>query len=178
MFLFIVSMGSCVSIRSILFYKRVTQKYAESDRTYILKVPFIRQDDQSCCGRFSLAMVIGYWTGNVDLASEFAKFGICPINGFSGGELKNLAISKGFKAILFTGETSDIFKHLKATRPIIVLTGKEGTRHYVVVNGYSEIDKHIIFIDPDKGMLFQDIEEFYELWTQANRFALLIIPSE
>jgi len=164
----------CSSISSNL----VTQEYAESDRTFILKVPVINQKNPECCGRVSLAMVMGYWTEKLDEAISFATMGVCPKGGFSGKELKNLAISHGFQVYIFSGEIVNLIEHIKATRPIIVMIGDEGSRHYVVVNGYSDVDKRIIFIDPARGTVFMDFTDFHAIWTQSKRFAMLIVPKE
>jgi ABC-type bacteriocin/lantibiotic exporter with double-glycine peptidase domain len=164
-----------VFYRDIFDKKELSSEAKESEETYILKVPFLKQTREDCCGLTVLAMVARYWREDQDQVELLAT--ACPEKGFSGKDLLALAVAQGFKGLIYKGSLPDLFKHLTATRPLIVLLDRYGLLHYVVVVGYAQ-DGRIALHDPAEGPVVYDIQFFLDLWKRAKYFTLLIVPKE
>lgn len=162
--------------RDIFDKSELEEEAKQAEDTYILKVPFIKQENETCCGAASLAMNIQYWTEDPESVA-FLKGIECPEKGFKGKELMAMAVAKGFKAVIYKGGLPDLFKHLTATRPVMVMLKRYGALHYVVVVGYSQ-DGRIIINDPLKGQVVYDNEFFMDLWKGARYFSMLVVPKE
>ncbi|MBW1712501.1 MAG: C39 family peptidase [Deltaproteobacteria bacterium] len=157
------------------FDKRsLEQKDIDSEETYILEVPQVKQAADNCCGLAALAMVVHYWREKPE-SIEFVKEHQCPPEGFTGQELVRIAVSQGFKALVYKGSLPDLFKHLSATRPVIVILQRYGGLHYVVVVGHSQ-EGGLIVNDPAKGQIIYEIGYFMESWKKAKYFSMMVVP--
>ena len=162
--------------RGITNKRSLTKKDIESPDTYILTVPFIKQQSENCCGQAALAMVLLYWTDRPETVG-FLKQHECPKEGFSGKQMVDMAVSQGFKAMVYQGSLADLVKHISATRPIIVIIDNIGALHYVVVTGFSKKGEFIIN-DPLSGRKVYKQDFFVDLWARAGYFALMAVPRD
>jgi ABC-type bacteriocin/lantibiotic exporter with double-glycine peptidase domain len=167
--LFIIVISSCVTSP----FRKPDYDFIHSTNTFILKVPFIEQDNKSTCGYAALLMVMKYWGIDKELKYLEHKYPLSK-NGLSGHELMNVAKNEGFKSVIYKSNRDDLYKHIRDTRPIIVMIGSEKKRHYVVVCGWS-IDEKIFVMDPLKGLLYIDYVDFSRMWDASNNFAMIVI---
>jgi ABC-type bacteriocin/lantibiotic exporter with double-glycine peptidase domain len=159
--------------KELVVNRKLTEEDINSDNTYILDIPFKEQTQANCCGLVCLSMVLEYWTESPFI---FNMENIdCPEKGFSGKELKEIAIAKGYNAFIYKGDLADIYKNLSLTRPVIVILRNLGSNHYVVVSGYSQ-DGKLIVNNPSEGRMFYDPESFMNRWEKANYFSFLVLP--
>ncbi len=156
-------------------YHQVTAEYEAGDQTLILDVPVKRQASGPCCGSACLAMVLSYWGLDPAAVSAVAG-GPCPKEGYSGGELADLARSVGYTARVYTSSFEDLEAQVVATRPVIVMLGGEGRRHFLVVVGLSRDRSRVIMNDPTSGRVFLETADFRERWRISANFALLVLP--
>jgi len=156
-------------------YAPVSADYETSADTRVLNVPVHLQKKGPCCGSACLGMVMAYWDISPSAVSAL-ETGPCPRNGFSGEELAGLANSVGFSARVYSSGLDDLFSHLEATRPVIVMLGGEGQRHFMVAVGHSKDKSRIIFNDPAHGRVWLSLEDFRDRWRMAANFALLAVP--
>ena len=163
------------SFAGCVHYRSVDEEYALSPRVMILNIPLIRQTKSDCCGSASLAMVLRYWDADPELVRSTKRMA-CPKFGFTGVALKRIASDGEFRSTIFKGTVYDVKHHLDATRPLIAMLGKLGQRHYVVLSGYSREDDRMILTDPSRGLVYLKAETFLDLWSNSNRFLLLVIP--
>jgi ABC-type bacteriocin/lantibiotic exporter with double-glycine peptidase domain len=158
--------------------RQLTEKDIHSEETYVLDIPVKKQKSANCCGIACLEMVLSYWA---EPAKQTLNFNIenndCPKNGFTGKELKEMAIIDGYNAFVYKGDLKDIYKNLSAARPIIVILKIFGSNHYVVVSGYSQ-NGNLVINNPSEGRMFWDLEDFMDRWKKANYFSMLILPKK
>ena len=153
----------------------VSKAYLNSTETCILNIPFEKQEAPNRCGLTCLSMVMHYWNG-ASQSSELNDRFDCPSQGFSGGELRGIAEKAGYKAYIFRGRLGYLYHHLQATRPIIVILGKEGARHYYVAVGYSKAGD-VVLADPATGLIAVSAEAFTDAWKKADCFSMLVVPA-
>jgi predicted double-glycine peptidase len=165
--------GACASSGP----RPVTASWADSPETYLLPLSLVSQKSQACCGAASLAMVASYWTGLPETAHTINDIA-CPEQGFSGQELAQIAQSLGFDALIYQGSLADINRHLAATRPVIVMLGREKSRHFAVVAGHGGKGEEIVLHDPAAGRVVWRNKNFLKHWEQAGRFLLLVVPKQ
>lgn len=157
-------------------YHHVTPDYIKCENNFIIDVPVIKQKGNNCCGVACLSMVITYWYIYDDHLLDLLQKLKCPKKGFSGKELKSIAENNGFNAYIFRGRMYDILRHIKSTRPLIVMLGSGKIRHFSTIVGFSEEKQHVILIDPNKGMVYMKYKDFMVAWEESKRFTLLIVP--
>ena len=160
--------------RGVVNKRSLTTEDIQSPDTYILPVPFISQPSEQCCGQAALAMVLLYWREKPETI-RFIKEHECPKTGFTGKQMVEMAVERGFKALVYKGSLPDLLKHVTATRPIIVIIDNLGALHYVVVTGFSK-NGELIINDPLKGRVVYKEKFFLDLWERAKYFALMIVP--
>ena len=170
--------GGCATPMGLAYNELfVNTKLSEEDlhgeKTYVLKVPLVKQKSGACCGLAALAMVMDYWTEKPVYAKKFEEMD-CPPKGFTGAALKAISKTNGFEAVTYQGSLPDLFKHLTATRPLIVMLKTYTARHYVVVIGHSD-EGRLVINDPIKGTIFFGMEDFLSRWKGANRFTMLVV---
>ncbi|MBI5845281.1 MAG: C39 family peptidase [Deltaproteobacteria bacterium] len=156
-------------------HNQVSAEYEKGGETYILDVPVRLQEKGPCCGSACLGMVMAYWGLSPEAVSALLA-SPCPREGFSGEELCGVAASVGYSARVYSSRIDDLFGHLSATRPVIVMMGEEGRRHFAVAVGYSKDRSRIILNDPAHGRVWLDSEDFADRWRKAANFALLAVP--
>jgi len=141
----------------------------------VLSVPFVQQQSAGECGAACLAQVIGYWTHDRTFPAAVMEPS-CPEGGCTGKQLTERARSRGFDALIFQGTLETLFNHLQAARPVIVMLGEEGTRHYSVVCGHSISEGAVVLQDPLRGCLSVDDDLFFEAWKASYFFTLVVTP--
>lgn len=156
-------------------YNPVSAEYEKGGDTYITNTPVHMQKKGPCCGSACLGMVMAYWDISPAAISALEN-GPCPREGFSGEELKGLATSLGLSARVYSSGLDDLFASLAATRPVIVMLGGEGQRHFMVAVGHSKDKSRIILNDPAHGRVWLGVDEFHDKWRKAANFALLVVP--
>ncbi len=167
--LFIIVISSCAESP----FRKPDFNFVQSTNTYILRIPFIEQKNESRCGYASLLMVMKYWGIDKELKELEHKYPLSK-DGLSGHELMIIAKKEGFKSVIYKSDRDDLYKHIQETRPIIVMLGSKKKRHYVVVCGWS-IDEKIFVMDPLKGLLYIDYVDFAGRWNASNNFAMIAI---
>ncbi|MEW5735487.1 MAG: cysteine peptidase family C39 domain-containing protein [Thermodesulfobacteriota bacterium] len=154
-------------------FHKVTPAYSEGEDTFVLDLPYFSQKKDSCCGAACLAMLAGYWKGTG--AGADMNTGSCPEEGFSGGELVEMAERAGFSALLFKTDLAGLLTEVAATRPVIVMLGAQGGRHYAVCYGFSQDRGQVVLADPGRGRVYCSNTEFMQSWRQAKGFALVVV---
>ena len=98
----------------------------------------------------------------------------------SGAELKTCLEQAGFTCHVFRGTLDEaptgLLRHLKASRPLLVMLGPEGKRHCALVAGYDPVRHLVALADPTYGHVATPEAKFMERWSQAGYFTLLALP--
>lgn len=146
---------------------------------FYLEVPYIHQAD-NYCGPAALAMVFRYWKhpGNQhEIAGNFVPF---PDKGLSGEQLKQTVTAGGLRAYSFKGKRSDLIKHLRKGRPLIVALDPSfpsSTNHYIVLVGWISASEKWIVHDPASGSYLKcDAEKLEARWNKLGNWTLLVMP--
>jgi hypothetical protein len=145
-------------------------------RARLLDVPFVPQSE-ALCGGAAAAMMFRYWRSVPAYAEDFASLVGDSAEGISLGDLARAVRERGWRALPFSGTSSEVREHLAQGRPVIALIEDRPRRyHYVVVVAWAT--NQIVFHDPARGPFRVVAEqEFDRAWAVTNRTALLILPS-
>ena len=144
-------------------------------------VPYIPQATEHACGAAALAMVFEHW-GVPRAAAEALRPGaVKGEEGISAGALRDLARAKGLHAFLIQGEEADLVREVELDRPVLVgLVQRYSDRaysHYEVVTGINRRTRHVLMLDPGRGLREDDLGSFAVEWQGAGRLALVVGPS-
>lgn len=143
-----------------------------------LTVPFVPQQKDTCAAA-SLAMVLRYWDADVsqdDIAAELLQ---PQLHGILGSRLEAFARSRGFTAIAYAGDLSQLRDYVAKGRPLIVAwkVGRDQF-HNVVVTGLDEAAGDIVVNDPAVGADRRvPAKDFEKRWAGAGHWTLLVLPS-
>lgn len=144
----------------------------------LLEVPFVAQR-QDGCATAALAMVLRYWG---DPAPEAGLAGALPADsarGVAGSRLAELARARGYRAIAYAGDLSQLRDYLGKGRPLIVAHKTGSSRyHDVVVIGVDDAAQEVVVHDPAIGPGRRiSFRSFEERWRGAGHWTLLVLPS-
>src|SRR5262245_65905263 len=71
-----------------------------------------------------------------------------------------------------------LLRQVDEGRPVLVMTGEEDDRHYVLFVGYDEVPGNVCVLDPLRGQVVWPMSTFDRIWSQAGRFSLLAVPAK
>lgn len=146
-----------------------------------LDVPLQTQRTETECGIAAAQMVSAYYQRPFPEAQLASLHERARGVGVTGQDLKDAFEGAGYFAAIFAGTLDDpvsgLKRHLDAGRPLIVLVGGEGQRHYWVVAGYDD-DAGIVFINDPAGVrLGVKYARFDEAWARAGRMTVVAAPA-
>ncbi len=124
----------------------------------------VKQVDLKDCGACSLLSVIKYYNGYVPLETILIDTHTTRL-GTTAFHIIQTAIKYGFDAV---GMKVDIDYLEKINLPAIAHTQVDNQyNHFVVIYKYDKAKKQITLMDPAKGIVNVDIDEFLESWTNV-----------
>jgi ABC-type bacteriocin/lantibiotic exporter with double-glycine peptidase domain len=152
------------------------------DRGWVLVsgLHLIRQTGEDDCGAAALAMMLHHWSvpasADTILGAVHSKSG----HGITLAALRDFARQKGLSAFVIKGEMADLDNEVGMNRPVLVgLVQRVGSRalsHYEVVAGINQTTRHMLLLDPARGLREHDFDGFAAEWDRAARPTLVIVP--
>lgn len=145
-----------------------------------LQVPYVPQTD-ALCGGAAAAMVFRYWG---DAHADVEQFGTLVERraggaaGIAADVLTQAIRSRGWRTDRAGSSLASLGQHVDAGRPVIVLIAdRRDIYHYVVVVGLT--DDAVVIHDPSWGP-YRSIKRsaFERVWTAAQHWSLVVVPSE
>jgi predicted double-glycine peptidase len=168
----------------------------------VLAVPYVRQSSQADCGMAVLVSVMEYYKGPTYSQHVLLdRYPAASPRGYSLGELRDIARTHDFAGFVVPGDKTFLRKQLGRGRPLIVplriqendsplpgaptlstrLVGPLLNRvldtsydHYMVVVGMDDERRKVITIDPARGPVELDLDDFAASWERMNNAVLLI----
>src|SRR5579864_2568701 len=127
-----------------------------------IDVPFVKQE-RNGCGAASIAMVMQYWQrqqgkmAGADASQIQRALYSERAHGIFAWEMERYFGEHEFRAFAFSGEWSDLKRHLEKGRPLIVALkpGSGADLHYVVVAGVDQERKLVLVNDPAERKLLE-----------------------
>ena len=149
----------------------------------VLPLPVVEQDKLYECGLVSLSSLCHYYRVDVpdDLRDALIKLAL-DRHGLSGEEVSNALHTLGMEVWIFEGaldrSPTGLLRQVDEGRPVLVMTGEEDDRHYVLFIGYDEVPGNVCVLDPLRGQVVWPMSTFDRIWSQARRFSLLAVPEK
>ncbi len=135
-----------------------------------------RQTQANTCALACIEAVLEYWDIRATGEEIREKLGETPEEGYTLGQLRDLARAYGLKAYIVKGDISFLKHHTGLGRPVIVTLKRYNTNHSVIVLE-AEPDGPIIAMDPAPGGLVRiSGPVFLRQWEELNKPALLVAP--
>jgi predicted double-glycine peptidase len=152
-----------------------------SASTQLLDVPYLPQTED-LCGGAAVAMVLRYWGERQVYPEDFAALVNRSASGIRTDVLTSDVKRRGWQALPVNADRSSsgawMRDQLDRGRPIIALVEVRPNRyHYVVIVAWTS--EHVIVHDPARAP-FRVLSRpaFDQMWAQAGRWALLLLPPE
>lgn len=141
----------------------------------LLEVPFIPQSE-ALCGGAAAAMVLRYWGAAGAAPEDFAHLVREAEGGIRTHDLARAVEGLGWRTLPFRAELAELRGQVSQGRPVIVLLAVGGGRfHYVVIAGWA--GEVAVLHDPARAPYrFVAEEELARAWSEAGRWALLVLP--
>jgi len=157
---------------------------ALSEGAIRLQVPFVPQEHARGCGWSVASMLFRYYDHPIsDEDRELLKRNPESDVGVTGRALRELLARNGFRAAIFEGAPLDetgprgVLYHLSRGWPLVVMISPHGVnRHYVIVSGIDERRGLVVMVEPVRGEVVCERQDFNNLWERGNYFALLAVP--
>jgi hypothetical protein len=146
-----------------------------------IDVPFIRQE-KNACGAASIWMVMKYWQPEApaDVAQIQQQLYSEEAGGIYATDMSKYFESRGYRAIAFHAEWTDLEEQVAKGRPLIVSLerNRRGVPlHYVVVAGIDSVSNLVLLNDPaQRKLLSMSRTEFEQSWRATDNWALLALP--
>ena len=162
------------AVAGLLAVCAVAPLHAESST---LNVPFIAQKP-NYCGPAALAMLANYYGHAVSQDEVASAIYLPDIGGTLTSELGDYARRFNLWVRPYRGSIEDVRQKLNAGVPLLVL-GKFGNQpHYFVVLGWDDF-RQIVTVHSDTRPRYEmRVEDFLRHWDRANRWTLLVCPTE
>lgn len=140
----------------------------------VLPVPFVAQEKDGCAAA-ALAMVMRHWGQPADVEAIARELREPELRGIRGSRLEAFARGRGFSAVAYKGDLTQLRDYLRKGRPLIVAWGLEKGVHDVVVVGD---DGDVVLVhDPAAGASQRVAStEFERRWQRAGHWTLLVLP--
>jgi ABC-type bacteriocin/lantibiotic exporter with double-glycine peptidase domain len=165
-----------------------TDRYVQQiDQGEAIAVPYVRQASRVDCGMAALASVMEYYKGPAYLQRVWLeRYPPASSRGYSLGELRDIARAHDFAGFVVPGNEALLREQLSRGRPMIVPLQLQGavplidrtldTRydHYVVVVGMDDERGKVVTMDPARGPVQLDFDDFAAGWEAMNRAVLLV----
>lgn len=140
-------------------------------------IPFFKQGKDNTCGQATMASILNFWGVNISYQAIIDENN--PDNMPTDLEkMESYIKSKNVNAKAYKKSSFEFLKYLiNQKRPPIVLLDLGGlsNEHYVVVTGYNDLKKTIIFNDPVSGPNIQFTEQIFDdKWKNQSLTNLLI----
>lgn len=157
-----------------------------------LEVPYVRQASPTDCGVAALASVMQYYQGAARTQQALIeRHPPASPEGYSLGELRDIARAHDFAGFVVPADESFLRRQLHRRRPLIVplqlqgaivrLVGpvsgrgpRAGYDHFVVVVGMDDERRKVITMDPARGPVELDLDDFAASWEKTNHAVLLV----
>lgn len=140
----------------------------------------IRQRADRDCGAAALAMMLQRWLVPASADEILRAVHVESDHGITVGALREFARQKGLNAFVIKGELADLVNEVGLNRPVLVgLVQRVGDRalsHYGVVAGINQTTRHVLLLDPARGMRQDGFDGFVAEWDRAGRPTLVIVP--
>lgn len=141
------------------------------DQGTTLEVPFVRQATRTDCGMAALASVMAYYQGPVQSQRELlSRYPPAAAEGYALGELGDIARAHGLVAFVVPGDLALLRRQLGRGRPLVVPLHD----HYVVVAGMDDERGTVIAIDPARGPVALELDDFAAAWAKTKHAVLLV----
>jgi predicted double-glycine peptidase len=154
-----------------------------------LDVPFVKQSEDGC-GSAAISMVLQYWSAQgvsvdaqrADAAAIQKQLYSPKARGIFASDMENYLNGSGFQVFLLDGSWTDLEKHLKQGRPLIVSLQPGNAKaplHYVVVTGIDWQHDAVFVHDPARGKLLRiERADFEKQWRSNRNWLLLAVPQK
>lgn len=153
----------------------------------LLKIDYIKQQENGYCGVACLEEVLRYWGKNVPQKEIWNSITKGNREEIIADELKEYVQQCGFGGFILKGNFNDIYTNIEQGRPLIIahestaldrkIVGKTDY-HYVVVIGYNKTQDYFILDDPADIRYYMPTIDFNEMWKSGFYFLLLVAPEE
>lgn len=153
----------------------------------MLAVQFIGQTSRADCGMAALASVMEYYKGPAySQQALLDRYPPASSRGYSLGELRDIAQAHDFAGFVVPGNNQFLRDQLGRSRPLIVplqvqeaapLISRALDRsydHYVVVVGLDDERRKVVTMDPARGPVELDFDDFAASWEKMNHAVLLV----
>jgi ABC-type bacteriocin/lantibiotic exporter with double-glycine peptidase domain len=140
-----------------------------------LGVPFVSQHKDTC-GAAALTMVLRYWNEDVS-QDDVARALVRPeLRGIAGSRLAEFARGRGFEAVAYRGDMTQLRHFVAKGRPLIVAWHLRGSLyHDVVVVGFDDERGAVLVNDPAAGAgRAVGAAAFEKRWAGAGYWTLLV----
>ena len=141
----------------------------------------IRQTADRDCGAAALAMMLQRWSVPAFADEILRAVHVESGHGITVGALRDFARQKGLTAFVIKGELADLVNEVGLNRPVLVgLVQRVGDRalsHYEVVAGINQTTRHVLLLDPARGLREDSFDGLAAEWDRAGRPTLVIVPS-
>ncbi len=165
-----LSLASCAALRGFDSHMQVYRGAPDIDITPR------RQAHSNTCAVPCIQSVLEYWGGESTRQEIKSELGRTPREGYTLGQLRDLAENHGFYAYIVSGDLAFLKEHIALGRPVIVTVRQRNLNHSIVVAGF-ERDGSVIAMDPEAGKMVRiSLHAFLERWERLDNPALLIAP--
>jgi len=172
---------------ALLVAAAVTLRLAARPPSLWIDVPFVGQTKNGC-GSAAIAMVLEYWNAKLGKtpiptanAVEIQQALYSPAKrGISAASMQHYFEQSGYLSFAFTGDWSQLERHIARGRPLIVRLEASGPLeplHYVVVVGIDSTQGFVYLNDPaQQKMLRISRQGFESEWSPTHFWTLLAVP--
>jgi ABC-type bacteriocin/lantibiotic exporter with double-glycine peptidase domain len=161
----LLAVSACTTTAGMGWYARQVEQGAALD------VPYIRQASRADCGMAALASVMSYYHGPVPSHRDLLdRYPPASPEGYSLGELRDIARAHGLEAFVVPGDEAFLRSQVGRGRPLIVPLHD----HYVVVVGLDDGRNKVLAMDPARGPVQLELNDFAAGWEQMHHAVLLV----
>lgn len=184
---FILLVACALTVSACSTTGRTARYDQQIEQGEALAVPYVRQASRAECGMAALASVMEYYKDPAYSQQVLLdRHPPASSRGYSLGELRDIARAHDFAGFVVPGNEAFLREQLSRGRPLIVPLHLQGavplisraldTRydHYVVVVGMDDERRKVVTMDPARGPVELDFDDFAAGWEAMNRAVLLV----